>query len=315
LYAYNIKYSAAAGQEIGAKALQGLELKSSDAILTAGSTVTIISTTPHQTLTYEGTVVQNGAYIGAAFYDATTKKLVLLTNNIGLTKSSPVTIDYAANPIPGSEANYNLNANNGQGGATASCFLAGTAVATPAGEVAVETLRPGDLVTTTDGRAVPVSWLGVQTVALRFADKLRVLPIRVRAGALGEALPQRDLLLSADHALCIDGVLIQAGALVNGVSIVRETNVPPVFTYYHVEVADHALIYAEGVPAETFVDNVDRLAFDNWAEHEALNGAAVAIAEMDLPRAKAARQVPESIRARLSARAAALFGTEVAAAA
>ncbi len=107
-------------------------------------------------------------------------------------------------------------------------------------------------------------------------------------------------------------MLIQAGALVNGLSILRETDMPEVFTYYHVEVADHALIHAEGVPAETFIDNVDRLAFDNWAEHEA---PAVAIVEMDLPRAKSARQVPASIRARLSVRAAALFSPEVAAAA
>ena len=64
--------------------------------------------------------------------------------------------------------------------------------------------------------------------------------------------------------------LIQAGALINGTSIVRETNVPTTFTYYHVEVEDHSLILAENTPAETFVDNVDRLGFDNWAEHEAI---------------------------------------------
>jgi hypothetical protein len=53
----------------------------------------------------------------------------------------------------------------------------------------------------------------------------------------------------------------------NGTSIVRETDVPEVFTYYHVEVDDHSLILAENTPSETFVDNVDRLNFDNWAEH------------------------------------------------
>ena len=109
---------------------------------------------------------------------------------------------------------------------SASCFCAGVRVATPAGEVAVETLRRGDLVTTPDGRAVPVSWVGVQTVSRRFADPLRVLPIRVRAGALGENVPSRDLLLSPDHGLFVDGILIQAGALVNGASITRETAMP-----------------------------------------------------------------------------------------
>jgi hypothetical protein len=56
---------------------------------------------------------------------------------------------------------------------------------------------------------------------------------------------------------------------VNGTSIVRERNVPERFTYYHIELDDHSLLLAENTPAETFVDNIDHLPFDNWAEHEA----------------------------------------------
>lgn len=137
----------------------------------------------------------------------------------------------------------------------------------------------------------------------------RVLPIRIRAGALGDSLPERDLLVSSDHALLIDNILVHAGALINGLSIVREADVPETFTYYHVELADHSLVLAEGVPAETFIDNVNRMAFDNWAEHEALHPEGAPIAEMELPRAKAHRQVPRAIRERLMTRAVALFGT------
>lgn len=111
---------------------------------------------------------------------------------------------------------------------------------------------------------------------------------------------------SPDHALFIDGVLIQAGALVNGASIIRETAAPAVFVYYHIELDDHALILAENAPAETFVDNVDRMNFDNWQEHETLYPDGRAVVELAYPRAKAFRQVPQHIRAAIAARAASL---------
>jgi hypothetical protein len=184
------------------------------------------------------------------------------------------------------------------------CFLSGTWIATPSGEAAIEALRVGDAVLTADGRAVPVRWIGRQTVVTAFADPLRNLPVRVAAGALGEGLPVRDLLVSPDHALLVDGVLVHAGALVNALTITRATAVPDRFVYFHVELADHALILAEGVPAETFVDNVTRRRFDNFAEYAALYGEdRAAIAEMALPRIKSARQLPKGLAARLQARA------------
>ena len=170
----------------------------------------------------------------------------------------------------------------------------------------VEKLSRGDLVLTNDGRVLPIDWLGKQTVSLRFADKMRVLPIRIRAGALAENVPSRDLLVSPDHAILVEGALIHAGALVNATSIVRETNVPMTFTYYHVEVQDHSLILAENTPAETFVDNVDRLGFDNWAEHEALYPNGKEVAELPYPRAKSHRQVPVRTRVMLADRAQAI---------
>lgn len=194
------------------------------------------------------------------------------------------------------------------------CFMPGTSIAVPGGEAKVETLRPGDLVVTMAGEAKAVRWIGRQTVSRVFADPLRVLPIRIKAGALGENVPCRDLLISPDHAILVDGVLVQAGALVNGCSIVRETDVPQVYTYYHVELDDHSLILAENTAAETFVDNVDRLGFDNWAEHEALYPQGKPIDEMGYARAKSFRQVPQSTRARLAARGEALYRAAAAAA-
>ena len=186
------------------------------------------------------------------------------------------------------------------------CFLAGTMIATPAGETPVESLAIGDLVLTADGRAAPVRWVGVQTVVSVFADRLRSFPIRITAGALGEGLPVRDLFVSPDHALFLDGALVQAGALVNGTTIAREKAMPERFTWFHVELEDHALILAEGVPAETFLDTVTRRRFDNWAEYEARYGdTGPVLAELPAPRIKSARQLPQALARRLAARAAA----------
>jgi hypothetical protein len=182
------------------------------------------------------------------------------------------------------------------------CFMPGTNIAVPDGEAKVETLRPGDLVMTSAGEAKTVRWIGRQTVSRASADPLLVLPIRIKAGALGDNVPCRDLLISPDHAILVDGVLVQAGALVNGSSIIRETDVPQAYTYYHVELDDHSLVLAENVAAETFIDNVDRLAFDNWAEHESLYPDGKSIEEMLYPRAKSLRQVPQATRIRLATR-------------
>lgn len=194
------------------------------------------------------------------------------------------------------------------------CFLRGTRIATPDGERLIEALKVNDLVTTADGKTLPIRWIGVNTISTRFADPIRNLPIRIQAGALAENVPVHDLLVSPGHAMLVDGLLIHAGALVNGVTITRETNMPETFVYYHIELENHALILAEGAPAETFIDNIDRMAFDNWADRQQIVGEDDAIAELDLPRVKSARQLPPHVRAILAARQAFLV-PELAAAA
>ncbi|WP_159993213.1 Hint domain-containing protein [Roseomonas sp. 18066] len=202
----------------------------------------------------------------------------------------------------------------------ATCYASGTLIMTISGAAPIDTLRPGDLVTTVDPMglaAQPVRWIGIQTVMKRFADPLQAYPVRIRAGALAEGLPARDLLLSPDHAIRLDGLLVQAGALVNGSSIARlaAAELPERFSYYHIELPGHALVLAEGVAGESFVDNVTRRRFDNFSEFAALHGeAGPPIPELPLPRVKSARQLPAALRDRLAARAATLEAGAAAAA-
>ena len=162
------------------------------------------------------------------------------------------------------------------------CFLPGTLITCPKGNRAVETLASGDLVMTAEGRPVPVKWIGRQTLSTVFGMPEGRRPVRVSAGALGDNLPVRDLRLTSTHALLIDGVLVHAGALVNGTTIVR---IPPSelgerFVVYHIETENHEVVLAEGTPAETFIDNVTRQGFDNYAEFQALYGPAPAMEEL-----------------------------------
>ncbi|MBC4019187.1 Hint domain-containing protein [Siccirubricoccus deserti] len=287
----------------------GIAIGATDLTGTGSATVTETSNSPDNSLTsnevfsYTGTIIPGTTltYFGNAHF---------------LTSGGP-DIGFVATDGNGNYYLFSNSQNIAPGTTTVSanttepepiCFYPGTLIRIPDGELPVEALRSGDLVLTADGKAVPVRWIGRQTVSTLFTDKLRVLPIRVRAGALGENLPTRDLLVSPAHALLVDGVLVQAGALVNGTSVIREQDVPATFTYFHIEVAEHTLVLAEGAPAETFVDNVHRERFDNWNEYVALAGDTAPISEMDLPRAISHRQVPVSIRRRLEGRAAALFG-------
>jgi len=182
------------------------------------------------------------------------------------------------------------------------CFAAGSLIATPAGEVAVERLRIGDTVQTAEGRAVPVKWIGRQSVMTRFGPAERLMPVRFAAGALGAGLPHTDLTVTADHGMLVDGVICHAGALVNGTTITRVplAEMGETYTVYHVETENHEIILANGAPAETFIDNVSRRVFDNFAEFDALYGDVPEMAELPYPRAMSARQVPGWLRDRFA---------------
>lgn len=179
------------------------------------------------------------------------------------------------------------------------CFFEDTGIATPTGDVAVEALRPGDEVLRADGAPTRVKWIGKLPVDPRLVHPNVVNPICIRAGALGDGLPRRDLYVSGDHAIELDGALYNAGALVNGRSIYQVSDIPlEPFTYYHVETERHELLLAEGCPAESFIDYAGR---DTFANADGARGGT--IAEMDMPRISTPRLVPERIRAFLAQRA------------
>ena len=128
----------------------------------------------------------------------------------------------------------------------------------------MEELAIGDEVLTLCGESRPIKWIGRRSYRRPFMAH-NVTPILIRAGALRENLPLRDLHVSPEHAIFIDEVLVPAEHLVNGVSVVRCSDVASV-QYFHIELDSHDVIFAEGTPAETFVACDNRLMFHNAAE-------------------------------------------------
>jgi len=190
-----------------------------------------------------------------------------------------------------------FNANN-----IVSCYLAGTRIAVPTGEQAIETLRAGDLVMTTSGVAKPIKWIGRHTyTAALVAANAQLRPVMVRKDALAAGMPHRDLMVSPMHSLFIDDVFIPAASLVNGVSILRSDELMPA-AYIHLELDEHDVIFAEGAPAETYVDDNNRLMFENADEYYDQFGATGSSRGFSATRLEDGYQL-EAIRARLAARA------------
>jgi hypothetical protein len=207
-----------------------------------------------------------------------------------------------------------LRYNDGAGSATqalyydVACYLRGTGIATDQGDVAVENLRIGDLLRTVDGGLKPVKFIGTQSFEPEFiAATPSQRPVLIRKDAIGEGLPARDLSVSPMHSLYLDEVLVPAVALVNGVSIVR-ADAPNGVEYFHVELDAHEVILAEGLPAESFIDDDSRAVFDNAFEYEMLYGEGERISPV-APRIEEGYMV-DAMRRRIAARAGVDFTTE-----
>jgi hypothetical protein len=127
----------------------------------------------------------------------------------------------------------------------------------------------------------------------------QMLPVCIKAGAIEENVPARDLWISPHHAMYLDGVLIEAKDLINGFSIVRAERIDKV-EYVHVELDTHDVIFAEGAASETFLDDDSRGMFHNADEFRVLypNEPGAGFAHYCAPRLDEGYEV-EAVRERL----------------
>ncbi|HET9019805.1 MAG TPA: Hint domain-containing protein, partial [Acetobacteraceae bacterium] len=207
-----------------------------------------------------GLFVQAGAATAAGSLDVTGASGD--TANLPVTTSAPY---LAFTLAPDSAGGTRVTA--------AACYRAGTRIATARGEVPIEHLRRGDLIRTLSGRFVRAVWLGRRRIdCRRLARPEEAWPVRVAAHAFAPGRPARDLYLSPDHAVFVDGALVPVRYLLNGATIAQR----PVarVEYWHVELPAHGVLLAENLPAESYLDTGNRAAFAGTRHRRPLPAAA-----------------------------------------
>ena len=221
-----------------------------------------------------GTVFEivNNATAANPSYDATPNTLVSFTGlggaDPGSEPSNGLTVDsngdlFGATSGGGAnDAGTVFEVGNSGFVSSPPCYARGTRILTDRGEVAVEELRIGDLAVTLSGARRPIVWIGRRALDIsRHPDPAVVRPVRVSKGAFGAGLPHRDLWLSPGHNIAFEGVLMPISALVNSVSVAQIDQQR--IEYWHVELDAHDILFAEGLPAESYLDCGNRTAFAN----------------------------------------------------
>lgn len=141
------------------------------------------------------------------------------------------------------------------------CFTRGCAIETPNGPVHIEMLKVGDMVSTLPGDRT-VAWVGSRKIpAIGLAKNEKLYPVRISAGALGEDLPRRDMLVSRQHRMMISSKIAERmfGQTNVLVAAIRLTDLPGIFVdtsvheveYFHLLFEGHEVVFAEGAPSES----------------------------------------------------------------
>ncbi|MDD9923341.1 MAG: Hint domain-containing protein [Boseongicola sp.] len=148
------------------------------------------------------------------------------------------------------------------------CFVAGTLIVTPAGEVAVEDLCVGDQVLTTSGDVVEIIWRSHTDLDWPGHDE-RSRPIVIPADTFGPRSPSRDLWVSPQHRVCLTStiselftghseVLAPAVGLLAHPLVYQECEVRSV-QYHHILLERHEVLVSENLGSESFFPGVTAL--------------------------------------------------------
>ncbi|MCX7561466.1 Hint domain-containing protein [Sulfitobacter sp. F26204] len=131
------------------------------------------------------------------------------------------------------------------------CFTSGTAIRTPLGDVLIDDLRVGDLVSTMDNGPQRIAWIGQRHVThAELLQNDRLHPVLIKKGVLGAT---RNLLVSRQHGMLLGqdhlGRAIHLAKTMPGIRVAKGKRQ---VTYVHLMFEKHQIIFAEGIPSESF---------------------------------------------------------------
>ncbi|MBS0984464.1 Hint domain-containing protein [Gluconobacter cerinus] len=242
-----------------------------DAVISSGGTAVLNTSTGlvSATLLDRGSIDFN--YLGGTIISATVTSSGQLSAYS--TNGSSTTIQLAG-AYPSTENTFTLSGDT----VTLICFLAGTMIRTPGGEVAVEDLRIGDSVMTYDwsqDREVvrPLTWVGRQKSTLRpdQPDDLAGYPVRVLKNAIADGVPHKDLLVTPEHCLFFEQKFVPARMLINGTSIFYDRSLTS-YEFFHIETEEHSVIWSDGMLSESYLDTGNRKNFTQHGQLATLQG-------------------------------------------
>ncbi|HEY4172399.1 MAG TPA: Hint domain-containing protein, partial [Rhodopila sp.] len=161
---------------------------------------------------------------------------------------------------------FTATQDDGTGTIVTLCFCPGTMIHTPNGEVEVENLKVGDIVTTLGNNGTrAITWIGKGKVLATRGRRGPATPVIVCRHALGKNIPSTDLHIMKGHGIYLDGVLIPAEFLVNHKTIIWDDRAQEV-ELYHIELDAHDILLANSAPAESYRDDGNRWLFQNANE-------------------------------------------------
>ncbi len=150
------------------------------------------------------------------------------------------------------------------------CFAKGTQITTEHGTRAIETLDVGDKLATRDNGLQAIRWIGERILdAEMLAAFPKLRPIRIEAGALGEGIPSRDLIVSPQHRILVrskiavrmfdaEEILVPAKHLLGLPGVATAADVTEV-VYFHLLCDNHEIIEADGALAETLYTGAEAM--------------------------------------------------------